>query len=457
MRSTHVTSHNSVALCARHILIPLCLSLSGVSAEEVGGTGETARSGERIRQQIDSFLQTAPVIKGANDTYGKSHVYVGFAISSVNVSIADVRWSKFRNVAYTEALSQARAQCVQSLGLSIQDETIRSLEQNLGIDPMDANKPAEGAGRIDRIVEKLGAVVEGSIDKSLVEIGVDPNEFKSAPKQTRVEKLKSGLIQSTIKRAFGSTVGLMPVMTFEGEGGDGTYSVGVVVLRTPGTVEFAKSIVDSRVPLPITQAPPNKSLRDRIKSSSLPLQHGIRETVDDEGRPALVAFGQWANSSSSTNPIIVAKYEEIAIDKARINADREIAQFLTSQTNAEESASIDSLLQDFDDIGSDGFVSSDDFAKLLDKSVKRSNTRATVHITGIEDLYTWSEKHPITGARLIGVIRVWTPTTEQSANNLKAQLDAHSGQRKASSGAPGESTVPGAKPIGPVLGGQSQL
>ena len=117
---------------------------------------------------------------------------------------------------------------VRTLGTDILDTTLSSFETNLGFDPLERlNAERARQSRLARIAEKVGAVVEGSIDQSLRELDIDPSEFYGTPENERIVKLRNAIQQDALVRSFGAINGLIPIMTFEGDGGDGTYSVGV--------------------------------------------------------------------------------------------------------------------------------------------------------------------------------------------------------------------------------------
>ena len=145
-----------------------------------------------------------------------------------------------------------------------------------------------------------------------------------------------------------------------------------VVARSPETVAFANEILNSQGSVEPTTAPQGISLSEKVRRAELPYQYGIRKTVDDDGFPALIAFGQWASvTGANSSAQLAAQYKAAAINQARLNADRLIAQFLAGQTNAEVLDNLNFSNQDYDEVELDGFMTSHKVSELLERSLQK--------------------------------------------------------------------------------------
>ncbi|MCD8483683.1 MAG: hypothetical protein LR015_14160 [Verrucomicrobia bacterium] len=56
------------------------------------------------------------------------------------------------------------------------------------------------------------------------------------------------------------------------------------------------------------------------------------------------------------------------------------------------------------------------FISKLEEQVKQ---RAELSLSGITDYTTWSYVHPDSGQELVGVVRMWSPRTQDSARALR--------------------------------------
>jgi hypothetical protein len=412
--------HNSRIFIITLLLLLITSMAKNLQAEEFEMTEVALDAESRVTEQLREFLNSSKTLQDLREKYSDAEVYEDYGVSTVLVSDEHPKWAYYRVQAYEQALENAKSKYLQFLGQTAQTNKIFTLESNLGVDPAAALQVAEASeARFLRVVNKIGAVVEGSIDKSLVELGIDPEEFYKAPKKNRVVLFKNAFMKDTLKKSYGSIRGLMPVMTVEGEGEDGTYSVGVIVVRTPGSVAFANTIIQSRGQVACTSPKPGDFIKERVKNAYLPLQHGVREVVDDYGCPAIISFGQWSYKKKPANASLNSQYKSIAYKQARINADNNIIEFTSGQVNTEETSVIDSIFEDFEEADSSGFISEDQFISLNEKYLAVVKTSAKTKIVGMKDLYRWETKHPHNGTDLLGIVRIWSPVAEKSARGVK--------------------------------------
>lgn len=431
-------------------------------AQELVILSEADDSYGRVENQIQKYLKKSRVIDSIRNKYGPERIYVGYAIEAVQTSVQDPEWPKHRVAAYRSALNEARLQYIQTVGLDIQTKSLGRLEQELGAPaPTAPDGEKASANKLGRILDKLGAVVEGNIDQTLQELDIDPDEFYSLPEKERRTRFKEAWVRTVTTKAIGSLEGLTPVQTFEGEGSDGSYSVGVVVIRTPATMRFVDMITQADGQVTPTDTPSASSIKEQVLTNreTLPTRFGLRIAVDQAGQPVLIAYGQWSNTTNAANDHLAAKYKSLALKQARQNAHQEIAEFLAGRINVQNESVIETLYEDYVETDSTGFVTQNQFGRLIDRLEQETRIRSNVVVTGLTDLVKWSSQHSYSGHQIVGVVRTWSPTSEKAARKVKGLGQAEGSRderRAATGGAPADANEAGEgkeKSLAPILGG----
>lgn len=372
---------------------------------------------------LDTRIQTfinSPVMASLRERDARGGVYIDYAIAEVDIGPEHPEWAKHRAVAYEKAFVDAQNKFIVSQGVEIASDTVKSLfaDGSQEIPPYTKKDLTEG-DKFRQLLTKVLAVSEGMLDNKLEEMGIDPKEFESLPPKQRVTKLRDTIEKNAVKKAVGSLVGLFPYRTFEGKTADGQHAIGVVVIYSPKIKQFAYDVLHARGNIEPVPGKGGKTLFDQINKERIYADFGIRRIYDENGYPVLVSFGQWSASSRSQDPRIRRKFERIAEKQARSLADGAIASFLGSMVNFENASTIGSSIEQHFDVDHTAFIDEVLVRQITDTIREKSRSRAKIYITGLQDLYRWSMKHPDYGHALVGVVRVWSPASEKRARTLK--------------------------------------
>jgi hypothetical protein len=368
--------------------------------------------------------------KWKRSSYGKKvmrrarqgHIYVGQGMSEVDVGPESKDWAKWRNLAFEKAVVDAENQYLAAKGVEIKADKVRSFfaDANQKV-PDFSDEELKDKGKMGRILDKLLSVGEGHIDGELEKLGIDPEEFKTVPKPQRHKMLDDSISKSTIKTAIGSLAGVLPLKTFEAKTEKGEHMIGVIIVASDRLRQFAHDILTKRGEFEQKKDP--FDLYNDVTADKVALlnEFGVRKVIDEQGYEVLISYGQWANSSQSTDKRVLRKFREAAKIQARNNADNSLAFYLAGSAQYTDEGSVGGSVEQAFDVHADNYQEEIVTKEITD--VIRQNTKGKANvknIVGLEDLYTWAVKHPEYGHEMVGVVRIWSPTSEKK---MRAQRD----------------------------------
>lgn len=373
-----------------------------------------------VEEMIEEYLNHGQGVAIRNKIK-KEGGWIGSSYAIVNVGPDNPDWAKFRVMAYEKALNNIENEFLQTQSQSIKAEKVRSLFQNADSEVPDFKPEDMGnSSKVERLLNKLLAVAEGKLDKSLDELGVDKDEFKAAPETQRHVMLSESLTKSTIVESIGSLAGMMPIQTFEGFNDRKEHVIGVVCIVTPKLKQFAYDVLSTRGNIQPT-GKKGEDLYEKFSGEKALLldQFGIRKMVDQDGYPVLISFGQWSNSHKTSNQTLNAKYREVAKKQAAAQAKNQIAIFLAGKSMYQSESLVGESFEEAYDVSEDNYKEQDLTNKILDGLNESSRTKADVNMSGLVSLYTWTMVHPQDGHEVVGAIFMWSPATNKAARDLK--------------------------------------
>ncbi|HET6306874.1 MAG TPA: hypothetical protein VFG12_06790, partial [Rhodopila sp.] len=221
-------------------------------------------------------------------------------------------------------------------------------------------------------------------------------------------------------QAIGELTGLVTAQTFEGQDGKGNYVIGVVAVVSPTMKDFARDVLTAHgeiAPDPERAQDLSRLYADR---KQLIPEFGVRRLFDSEGLPVLVSFAQWASGYAGSDPTMADQYRQVAMEQAEARADAQIAQFLKGSMMADSQSETGRAIEKAAERLPDGYVQDDAATKTVtDGMLSTLRSHAQVQVTGIQTLHRWSEKHPLTGQQIVGVIRIWSAAGEKAVRQLR--------------------------------------
>ncbi len=388
--------------------------------------------GELIDEKIQDFIDKSGF--GARERRGELFVLHGTA--PINLPASNPDWVKAREIAYADALIEAQAAFVAERFTFQTTNTVKDFYK-AGTDEPPPYIDGRSTNGAVTVLRKLLGVVNGKLDKQLLDMGIDPKEYAKAPEPQKTALLTNHLKIQNIKKSFGDMIGLLPVMTFEANDGAHNFRVGVVAVVSSSMKDFAKQVLSAQGGF----QPNSERAQDLTKlyadKKQLLSDFGVRRLYDERGLPVIVSFAQWGSSYSGTDAAMAATYEDAARRQAEAVADGQISDFLAANVAYSDTSEVG---QEQDRIASSlpDTVSTAETVKIVDALTRTIKRTSSAKITGLHTLYQWTGRHPASKTPIIGVIRIWSASAEQAIRGLDSPKKADdAASPSATKGTPG--------------------
>lgn len=316
------------------------------------------------------------------------------------------QWSKVRSASYGGAFVDAVANYASFMG----EEILSEIESDFSEDDIQAGHVKYEDNRAldsfaERMFAKGMALTEHQLTQKLAEVGMSDDEIQRLEPVQRVPTLVNTYMSEAITGALERTAGLIPVVTFEEIGKNGSSAIGVVTLVDERMMRLAEDILADE-PIPPDPSRAGRPIRDRVSSyenEELVGEFGIRVWWDEQGYPTVVAFGQAGATSSSRAAAI----------KARNDARQHLANFINSSTNVLNKTKTKNIVERGYEVGRDGSKKRYDNEIMRDIVNQTIQIESGVTIDGVKAIKTWSAPHPIVeNQELVGEVIVWSPRTQ---------------------------------------------
>jgi len=375
-------------------------------------------SSDTIDDWADKALQSFGISEfGENN--GKFFI---FAQQSVMLKPTDPQFGDAVINAYDKALVKLQEKYVMLRFGKITTDKIKSLysDRSTNAKQLELPKPKE-KGFLSKLMLVLDTkldVMGAKLDDELVDLGVDRNSIKDMTPAMKKDLYRNKFIKNTMRSAQGSIAGLIPIQTSIASDNKGTYSIGVIAVASPKTIQIAKDISLKRKSI-ITG-------KGRDLTALLPTSNeqflgtfGTRLAYDLDGSPVILSYGIASYLPDTGDDYINDELKADARSAAIANADAQIAELINGKMNikAQKQSGEETkkyvereLKQNSDTIEK----TIKNIIKITDKTAKSS---ASAKLQGISTIkkwrYTSPDKH-----KYVGVVRAWKYSTLKAVENF---------------------------------------
>ncbi|WP_379910386.1 DUF6844 domain-containing protein [Marinobacterium aestuariivivens] len=221
--------------------------------------------GVALMEQIDDWKSGAGSSLAEKAENGEIFMSEGIAVVKVTPESRD--WADHRILAYKEALMGAQSQYIEWEGIRARAETLSRFFDDRTQMPSFEPGELQNTSKLAEVLDKAVALAGGLLDEKLVELGIDPAEFKAAPPEKRAQIFENSISEKIAVSARASLIGLVPVKTFEANDADGNHAIAVVAVASNKMRQFIYEMKNSRGDM----APvPKRPARSRCMSCSPP-------------------------------------------------------------------------------------------------------------------------------------------------------------------------------------------
>lgn len=306
-----------------------------------------------------------------------------------------------RNIAFAKAEMRAKMEILKLAGEVVTSERNSTLIANAksGDDP-DAKTKATA-------LEKAAAVVDKSLDKALIELGMSDSEIAGMNGSDKQKAYNESFYAYTSSYVASMIKGISVVKIVEGEVGSNDYEIAVCVKYSPEDQSLASNMKN----LGADQSTLNSSTVGKLKalsSEKLISKLGAQFFKDENGNRFVIGFGQ---SSVRKTERRQSNFVNIARKKARLKAVENIKNLLAEDIIGKEISEQIEKITEYQN-GEESIYTEDNYSELI-KS-KRSSVK--MNTLKIKD---WDGVHPVSNTRVIGTIVILT-----ESNNINFQTNS---------------------------------
>lgn len=362
--------------------------------------------GSGIREDRDAYLRERGWQLGPHDS-NPGGAYIGWGQANINTRPDDPRYGENRISAIEAAIATAYGEFALSRGRAVELERIREITE----DPNALRDLQASSNEQFRhaVQERLRTLTTAQLDRALTELGVDTSNLPQLDNRQRAQMAADRIQSNIVRTAKESFQGIRLLKTFEEQG-----AVGALISYSEGSRNLAANIASGRLSAigAGTSSDALDQLNGQLQDDQLMLMHGVRLLRDANGNPVLVSFGQAApaitrsDSRQRINMAVTA-----AERRASLRADAALAEFLNTFVEAteEQIGGVSSDIMQETRGGRDFETESMEFTNRLNSSLRQLSQ---LELTGIMTVRTWRANHPDTGHPYVGVVHLWSPTTE---------------------------------------------
>jgi len=285
--------------------------------------------------------------------------------------------------------------------------------------PLPTADPSDYIKRILNVTDKGLTVIEKQLDNYLIKLGVDPDEILNMPLTKKKDIFRDKFLKTNIKRAFENSIaGLFSIQTNIIVDKAGRTVVGLVAIVSPKTEQIAKDISLHRKPLINGKGRNIISLLPETSEEYLGT-FGTRLVYDQDGTPAILAYGIASYRPDTGDDYINDELKEEAKAAAVANADGMIAEIINGRMSAENTRRTGEEVRKY--VEREMKANSDTIEKTIKNIIKITNryakNSARASLQGISTVKNWRYTTK-EGVKFVGAVRVWKYSTLQAVNSF---------------------------------------
>ena len=150
---------------------------------------------------------------------------------------------------------------------------------------------------------------------------------------------------------------------------------------------------------------------------------GVRLIRDLEGLPVIMSFYQWGSSYRGTDRNAVSMERDHAMEQARLQADRQIAEYLSANAEYDVNSDVGREIEVAAARHADGYDERrPSTTSVTDAMLRAMKRRAQVTaLTGLSTLARWTGRHPVTNQMIFGAVRTWSAAVERDVRAYRDQ------------------------------------
>lgn len=363
------------------------------------GSGAVSQK-QTARKLAEQMLASKGWVEGINKNAKGGEFFVTIGTGDIQAPLDNPNYLDSRANAYDKAMMDAWGKIRKFVGETIQAKASTYYKEVTGEIPSKVENTVTQA--------KLAALLDATLDKALIKVGVDP--ASATPVQKEKALTSEEFKKSASSVAAGPVVGVQSFATFEGPGGGKGYQIAVVAIWSDKLQQLAESMLFG------TEAPvgsPGKVIQDWIPSDNAQLisTFGVQMVRDENGKPVLLAYGQSRPVTESSRSV------DAAYEKAFLEAKSMIRFFAGAQAKILDDLQKSESTDEYAD-GTKEYNSANVFEQSVDVYAPPAK------FAGIARVKTWTYAHPLTQKQMVGVVAVWSPENALVASSIGAKMAA---------------------------------
>jgi hypothetical protein len=390
------------------------------TTEEVKESAGVANAYQHVRQKSQDY-----VAKKRQRFAAKNKIVLMHAGSAqVGIPSQSKGWADARVIAYKEALQQAREAMIRQLYMDVSTETARRVfKTNQGPEvPEDGFK---NSNVFSALLDKWVALKGATYDEELRELGIDPEQYNSAPPSVRKRMMEKSIMDETRQRARGDISGSIIVKSFEASDDNGNSAVSVVIAASNKMKNTLAGLRGSQGDIRPVAEKAGEPIMDYLINNreNLMFTIGTKLVWDEKGFPVLLSFGMSGNDCDPTDMTSCIDNQEFSFIEAEADAYGSLAQTynLQGKTETLTRSGITSAKDRTISKETDGVQTVDENINELIKETELTSTMTSSvkGLVGLQKAYEWTAPHPVTGHEVNGVVIMWHPEKEAAVRSFK--------------------------------------
>jgi hypothetical protein len=324
-----------------------------------------------------------------------------------------------RTVSFDAAVINAKSEFAKFLGSRIRGEMTLEIKRGKFPSPEEIQNASSGTSAVD-FYQKAKLLLMSELDKQLKENNVDiysmqdqaaDNQKALDEATARAEKLLnerkfSQAIEQTANRMV-SGVQILGVWE-DFTPGETKGTMAIAAVYSDKTLKLAQAILNKDPSLSPESdfLNPGMSIKETVKDfgAGLLTFQGTKLIKNEKGEPVLLSFGHSFLQMETTEEKMIAERD------ASLKADGYLGSFAGEMVSAFESlngSSTYSQLTDGEHLERSGGYQS------------AENLKFNLELSGVKKVVSWLQEHPLSGQKIVGVVKSWSPTSAMLADKAE--------------------------------------